>query len=77
MLNFRVGFTLVVAVSDDVLISLTKPWSHPWITDHYVHTTINQTFPNLFRLYIFIFNLKLWLQPFRSLEMLGIPRPDF
>ena len=47
MKKFRDSFTLVAAVTDNLLICLTKPWSHPWIAGHYVHTTINQAFSDI------------------------------
>ena len=47
MKKFRDSFTLVDAVRGNLLISLTKPWSHPGRAGHYKHTTINR---DLFRL---------------------------
>ena len=40
MKKFRDSFTLVDAVTGNLLISLTKPWSHPGRAGHY--TTINR-----------------------------------
>ena len=48
MKKFRVSFTLVETVTDNLLISLTKPRSHPWIAGHYADTTINQALFHIF-----------------------------
>ena len=48
MKKFRDSFTLVDAVRGNLLISLTKPWSHPGRAGHYKHTTINRDLFSLF-----------------------------
>ena len=57
MKKFRDSFTLVDAVRGNLLISLTKPWSHPGRAGHYALTTINL---DLFQ-FMFTVPYSLWM----------------